>query len=298
MQQHFYIMIEQSPDSSFIHAVNADNFKPMVLDNSKQGPVLVNFWSRKAGPSLRQYPVLDKLIYDFRGKVLLVNVDIDTDYKITNEYGITSVPTLKLFVDEHVVATRHGFQSEEELKELLQQYIVRPSDKILANAIHLYSQGDCTKAYEVITDAIMEDPDNPRLPLALCKILKYEKRYIEANKILSSLPVEMRQNEDIIKFRNLIDFHIISNGVENVEVLTERLTQFPDNLSTRKQLSAWYVVENNFEMAISELIRIIEIDKNYDEKYPKTALLKIFAILGKEHELVNQYRYILKQYTF
>ena len=51
-----------SINSPYIHAANADNFQPLVIENSQRGPVLVNFWSKKAGPSLRQYPLLDKLV--------------------------------------------------------------------------------------------------------------------------------------------------------------------------------------------------------------------------------------------
>ena len=100
-------------DSPYIHAAVADNFKSLVLDNSNQGPVLVNFWSKKAGPCLRQYPVLDKLIHHYGGRVLLVNIDTEKEIVITKEYGITSVPTWKLFRDGRVVETWHGYQSEE-----------------------------------------------------------------------------------------------------------------------------------------------------------------------------------------
>ena len=104
-------MIE-SIDSPYIHAANSDNFKSMVLDNSRKGPVLVNFWSRKAGPCLRLYPVLDKLVHQLKGRFLLVNIDVDNEFVVTREYGIKSVPTLKLFRNGVVVESKHGYQSE------------------------------------------------------------------------------------------------------------------------------------------------------------------------------------------
>lgn len=92
-------MIE-SVHSPYIHEATTDNFQDLVLDNSEKGPVLVNFGSRKAGPSLRQYPILDKLVHHYKGRMLLVNIDVDSEFVFTREYGIASVPTLKLF--------RHG----------------------------------------------------------------------------------------------------------------------------------------------------------------------------------------------
>ncbi len=98
-----------SIESPYIHAAGGENFQPLVLENSHKGPVLVNFWSRKAGPCLRQYPLLDRVIHHYAGRVLLVNIDADAEVALTREYGVTSVPTLKLFRRGEVVETRHGY---------------------------------------------------------------------------------------------------------------------------------------------------------------------------------------------
>ncbi|MDX2506475.1 MAG: thioredoxin domain-containing protein [Gammaproteobacteria bacterium] len=74
-----------SINSPYIHAANADNFQSLVIENSKRGPVLVNFWSKKAGPCLRQYPLLDKLVHDYKERLLLINIDVDSELKITRE---------------------------------------------------------------------------------------------------------------------------------------------------------------------------------------------------------------------
>ena len=65
-------------ESPYIHEAKSENFKALVLENPNHGPALVNFWSKKAGPCLRQYPILDKLIWDYAGRVLLVNIDTDS----------------------------------------------------------------------------------------------------------------------------------------------------------------------------------------------------------------------------
>ena len=83
-------MIE-TVNSPYIHTATSDNFKALVLDNSDKGPVLVNFWSRKAGPCLRLYPILDKLVHYYKGRLLLVNIDIESEFVVTKEYGIASV---------------------------------------------------------------------------------------------------------------------------------------------------------------------------------------------------------------
>lgn len=51
-------------------------------------------------------------------------------------------------------------------------YVARESDKILAEAVQRYARGDCADAYDIITSATVEDPVNPRLPLAMYKLLQ------------------------------------------------------------------------------------------------------------------------------
>lgn len=191
-------------ESPYIHAATFDNFKALVLDNSIQGPVLVNFWSAKAGPCLRLYPLLDKLIHHYEGRILLINIDTQIEIKVCKEYGITSVPTLKLFRNSEVVETIFGYQSEKDLMKVLDGYVARESDQALAEVIELYSSNEKIQAYEKLAEAIVDDPVNPRLPLAMCKLLNHEQRIDEAIKLIESLPADTRGYYEITKLYDLL----------------------------------------------------------------------------------------------
>ena len=167
--------------SPYIHAASATNFNTLVLDNSHKGPVLVNFWAKSAGPCLRQYPLLDEIVHHYDGRVLLINIDTEIEAVITKQYGITSVPTLKLFRNESVAETLYGYQSREDLIKLLEHYVSRDSDITLADAVQVYAEGKPVEAYEMIANLIVEDPVNYRLPLTMCKLLKHEGRLDRKN---------------------------------------------------------------------------------------------------------------------
>ncbi len=291
-------MIEDSLDSPYIHSAGADNFTALVLENSHAGPVLVNFWSEKAGPCLRQYPILDKLVYHYGGRLLLVNINADTEVNITREYGIASVPTLKLFRHGEIVETRHGFQSEADLQKMLDQYVAQESDKALAQAIEQYAQGQHARAYEMITEAIIADPVNPRLPLALCKLLKHEGRHQEALALIDKLPVDIAANRDIVFLQNQLEFSAITTGIDNTETLQQQVENSPADPELKKQLSAYYVERQNYEQALSTLVDIMEQDQNFDEEYARKAMLRIFTLLGDEHPLINEYRPQLRRYHY
>ena len=60
---------------------------------------------------------------------------------IPTEYAVIGVPTLKLFRNEQVVETLHRYQSEQDLKKVLDLYVTIDSDLILGKAIQLYGEG-------------------------------------------------------------------------------------------------------------------------------------------------------------
>lgn len=284
-------------DSPYIHAAIADNFKSLVLDNSSRGPVLVNFWSRKAGPCLRQYPVLDKLIHDYGGRILLVNIDTESEIVLTKEYGITSVPTLKLFRDGQVVETWHGYQSKEDLSRVLDNYVARESDQVLPQAIQLYTEGKQSDAYEMIANAIVNDPINPRLPLAMCKLLKHEGRYEEALKVINTLPAEIRKNAEIEQFRDLLSFHMEIDPALDVSALNARLAISPEDMTAKQQLIAQYVIQQQYELALQQLVSIMDTDPGYADNYAQKIMLRVFNLLGTDHPLIARYRPALRRYT-
>lgn len=291
------IAMIETIDSPYIHAGNAENFESLVLRNSIQGPVLVNFWSRKAGPCLRQYPVLDKLIHGYEGRLLLVNIDADAEIKVTGEYGIASLPTLKVFRHEKVVETLHGYQSEAELIERLNQYVARESDQLLADAVAEYSRGDQQQAYATLSDAIVKDPANPRLPIALCKLLRHERRYSEALTFLASLPPEISAMSEVKALRDQLGFMLIADNIADVEALIEQVEHEPGDLHARVELSAFYILNGEFESALQLLVDIMEIEQGYHDNYAQKSMLKIFNAVGSDHELVKQFMPNLRRYT-
>jgi putative thioredoxin len=287
----------ESMDSPYIIEASSNNFKPLVLENSKQGPVLVNFWSRNAEPCLRQYPVLDLLVHHYDGRLLLINVDAEKEITVTNEYDITSIPTLKLFRNQQVVATMHGYQNEEDLLKLLEQYVARDSDLTLADAIRLYTDGKKTEAYETIANAIVEDPVNPRLPLTFCKLLKHEERYIEALTLIDALPPDIRNHTEVAQLHDLLSFHREVDTSQNIDNLVIQVERSPDDLEAIHQLTAQYVVRQQHEKALQQLANMMEIDPGYRDNYARNAMLKVFNILGSEHALVREFRPSLKRYA-
>lgn len=84
--------------------LTTQNFETSV----KTGVSLVDFYAEWCGPCQILKPYLEAMSHDYAGRVNFYKVDVDQSYDIAGQYGITAMPTLKIFVDGIVKETVRG----------------------------------------------------------------------------------------------------------------------------------------------------------------------------------------------
>ena len=94
-------------------AVTDSNFDAEVLRAS--GPVLVDFWAEWCGPCRMIAPFLEELATEMAGKVTVAKVNIDENPQTPMKYGVRGIPTVILFKDGQVAATKIGALPKSKL---------------------------------------------------------------------------------------------------------------------------------------------------------------------------------------
>ena len=84
--------------------VTDDTFEEHVLKSSS--PVLVDYWAEWCGPCKMIAPVLARIATDYKGKVVIAKLNIDENPSAPQRYGVRGIPTLMLFKDGEVEATK------------------------------------------------------------------------------------------------------------------------------------------------------------------------------------------------
>lgn len=98
--------------SQILH-VTDDSFEKEVLQSD--GAVLVDYWAEWCGPCKMIAPVLEELASEYSGKLTVAKLNIDDNPNTPPKYGIRGIPTLMLFKDGNVEATKVGAVSKSQL---------------------------------------------------------------------------------------------------------------------------------------------------------------------------------------
>lgn len=105
--------------SEHVTAITDANFEEEVLKSDT--PVLVDYWAEWCGPCKAIAPVLDDLAPEYAGKVKIVKMNIDENPNTPPKYGIRQIPSLMIFKNGTVEATKLGALSKSQLAEFLDQ---------------------------------------------------------------------------------------------------------------------------------------------------------------------------------
>jgi putative thioredoxin len=274
------------PLSPYVLDASRENLDRLILGNSMKGLVLANFWSPKAGPCLVLMPRLVKLATEFAGRFLLVMVNTDEMGQMARALGVTSVPTVKFFLNRQVVHTIHGAEPDNTFRAALGRFLASDQDRPRMAALALHEAGQTELAITDLARLAVDEPENLAVAADLAKLLTLAARPDEALALLAALPKAARASAGIaplLAHLELID--AARNSPEDADPMSQ-----PDSPMARLTRAARALFDDQPEVALEQLLELARVAPDFREDVGRRAMIALFGMLGGEHELTRRFR--------
>jgi putative thioredoxin len=275
--------------SPFIIDVNTADFNREVIEKSNEIPVLVDFWAVWCQPCQMVAPILEALANEFQGKLLIGKVDIDQNQELATQFGVRSVPTLKLFRHAQQVEEVMGAQPEAVLRQLIEPYLERAVDKLRDQAALLSAQGQYEEAITLLQQAILDDPTYFKSHQDLLHVLGNCGRHQDALAVYEQLPANVQAEPEVEAILPQLQLGAQMQDIPPREQLEQQLAANPDDLDALYQLSSHQMISGEYAAAMDNLLLIMRKDRAYQDEAARKRLLEIFKMLGDD-PLVSRYR--------
>jgi thioredoxin 1 len=121
IQLHPQLIKEKTMASELIKHVSDASFEVDVLQSAQ--PVLVDYWAEWCGPCKMIAPILDEVSTAYEGKLQVAKMNVDENRDIPAKFGIRGIPTLMLFKDGVLAATKVGAMSKAQMTAFIDQQL-------------------------------------------------------------------------------------------------------------------------------------------------------------------------------
>ncbi|HET9723638.1 MAG TPA: tetratricopeptide repeat protein [Actinomycetota bacterium] len=248
--------------------VTDENFEQVVIEGSKERPVVVDLWAAWCGPCRVLGPILEKVAEERKGAFLVAKVDVDSQgvgQALLQAVKSQGIPTVVGFRDGAAVDMFIGAYPEPAVNEFVDRLLPTEADRDAQAALEEEAVGDLDDAEAKYREALEADENNRAARLGLGRILAQHGAATEARQTLMPLLPDPEAERLLAE----------------LEVASWAAVSEPGTLASAKRLAA----QGRWREALDGMVGSLG-----DDPDARQAMLEVFAVLGEEDELVPEYR--------
>ncbi len=285
------------PASTYIIDVTDQTFAAAVLERSKTGPVVVDFWADWCGPCRMLGPILEKLAAEANGAFILAKIDVDHNPQVAMRYQVQGIPAVKAFRDGQMVAEFTGALPEAQVREFIEGLAPSPADQYARQADEWEKNGQPARAIKNYKDALAEKADHYPARVGLGRVLMKQGQVDEALAVLKGIPAGVHERVAADTLVATVQFR--QYAIEHNEVdLRAKIETNPADTPSRYALASLLATEERYPEALAEFLELVRRDRQYNDDGARKAMLALFNIIGQNQPLAKTYRQKLANVLF
>ena len=260
------------------------SFVQDVIEESKNQPVLVDFWAPWCGPCKQLTPVLEKAVKAAKGKVKLVKMDIDKHPEIPGQMGIQSIPAVIAFSNGQPVDGFMGALPESQVIQFLERLtkgkIGGEEQDLIKNAEAALASGDAAAAAEIYAQLLAEDAANVPALAGLARCYVETGALEQAKQTLALVPEAKRNDAAVAAARAALDVAEQAKSVGPLGDLEAKVAANPLDHQARFDLAVALNAAGKRDDAAQHLLDIIKRDRKWNDDGARKQLVQFFEAWG------------------
>lgn len=263
-------------------------FMKDVIEESRQRPVLVDFWAEWCGPCKQLTPVIEKVVKAAKGKVKLAKMDIDKHPAIAGQLGIQSIPAVFAFVNGQPVDGFMGALPESQVTAFVERLIkdkVGGEDKdLLAAAETALAAHDYAGAADIYAQLLAQDATNIAALAGLARCYVGTGALDQAKQTLAMVPEAKRKDTAVAAAQAALDLAEQAKSIGPVSDLEAKVAADPADFQSRFDLAVALNAKGQREAAADNLIEIVKRDRKWNDDGARKQLIQFFEAWGPTDE--------------
>ena len=279
-------------------------FMKDVIETSREVPVIVDFWAPWCGPCKTLGPALEAAVTAAKGRVRMVKINVDKAQTLATQMRVQSIPAVFAFWQGQPVDGFQGALAGSELKKFVDRTadLAGEPDGGLAAAVEaaeaMLAEGAIADAIETYAAILEEDPENVAAYGGLVRAHLAAADPDRAQALIDAAPDAIAKSKDIAAARASIELARQAAKAGPETDLRAALARDPQNRQVMFDLSSALHGAGKVDEAVTLLLDLFKLDRDWNDGAAKTQLFTIFGALKPQDPIVLQGRRRLSSMIF